>query len=169
MGVLRLMQIKSPRRRPIAEINVVPYIDVMLVLLVIFMATTPLLSQGVNVDLPQASAKAFSAEDQEPVVVSVDVDGKYYLNTAANPAVPLSADELYAQVSNLLKVNQNQSHNSSESNAQQSAGQRPIVVKGDKNVDYGKVVAAMVLLQQAGAQKVGLMTQTPEENPGSKG
>lgn len=140
------------RRRPIAEINVVPYIDVMLVLLIIFMVTTPLLSQGVKVDLPKAQAQALSSKQNEPIIVSVDAQGNYYLNIAADPATPIAPIVLQNRVS-------------AELNKSQQAGeQRQVFVKGDKNVDYGKVVQAMVVLQQAGAQSVGLMTESPNPN-----
>jgi biopolymer transport protein TolR len=143
------MPTKTNRRRPIAEINVVPYIDVMLVLLVIFMITTPLLSQGVKVDLPKAQAQALSAKKSEPIIVSVDAQGNYYLNIASNPAQPIPAITLKKRVAAELAA------------SAQSDQQRPVLVKGDKNVDYGKVVQAMVMLQQAGAESVGLMTETP--------
>lgn len=140
------------RRRPIAEINVVPYIDVMLVLLIIFMVTTPLLSQGVKVDLPKAQAQALSSKQNEPIIVSVDAQGNYYLNIAADPATPIPSITLQNRVA-------------AELNKSQQAGeQRQVFVKGDKNVDYGKVVQAMVVLQQAGAQSVGLMTESPNPN-----
>lgn len=137
------------RRRPMAEINVVPYIDVMLVLLIIFMVTTPLLSQGVKVDLPKAQAQALSSKQNEPIIVSVDAQGNYYLNIAADPATPIPPITLQNRVS--AELNQ----------SQQAGEQRQVFVKGDKNVDYGKVVQAMVVLQQAGAQSVGLMTEAP--------
>lgn len=130
-----------------SEINVVPYIDVMLVLLIIFMITAPLLSQGVTVNLPRAAAKALSAKKQEPVVVSVDSKGNYYLNLANNPNAPINADELVNRVAAELQVAK------SEGNKEQ------VLVKGDRDANYGKVVEAMVLLQHAGAQSVGLMTQ----------
>lgn len=138
------------RRRPIAEINVVPYIDVMLVLLIIFMVTTPLLSQGVKVDLPKAKAQALSSKQKEPIIVSVDAQGNYYLNIAADPAKPIAPIVLQNRVT--AELNQ----------AQQAGEQRQVFVKGDKMVDYGKVVQAMVVLQQAGAQTVGLMTESPD-------
>jgi biopolymer transport protein TolR len=142
---------RRQRRRPMAEINVVPYIDVMLVLLVIFMITAPLLSQGVEVNLPQAQASSIDDQTQQPIVVSIDSQGRYYLNTASNPQQPLSAQQLTEQVS--LELQQ----------ASQQNKQRPVMVKGDKQVDYGKVVTAMVLLQQAGATQVGLVTEpTPK-------
>ena len=139
------MNIRRERRRPMAEINVVPYIDVMLVLLVIFMITTPLLSQGVKVDLPQATAQALGSA-KEPIVVSVDAQGNYYLNLAVDPSQPIDAITLSNRVSAELR-----------SDAQQGQTQQ-VLVKGDEHVDYGKVMQAMVLLQQAGASSVGLVT-----------
>lgn len=143
---------KRNRKRPMAEINVVPYIDVMLVLLVIFMVTTPLLSQGVKVSLPQASAQAISPKQQEPIIVSVDAQGNYYLNIAANPAQPIDPAALSQQVAAQLQT------------AQQQNQDRQVLVKGDKNVDYGRVMQAMVLLQQAGAPSVGLVTESPDSS-----
>lgn len=147
------MKIQRERRRPMAEINVVPYIDVMLVLLVIFMITAPLLNQGINVDLPQAKAQTLPPQEKEPVVVSVDAKGLYYLNIATDPESPLSAEEILKRVSAELHVSK-----------QQGGQQRAVLVKGDKNVDYGHVVQAMILLQQAGAASVGLMTGIPESH-----
>ena len=138
---------KSGNRKPIAEINVVPYIDVMLVLLVIFMVTTPLLSQGVQVNLPKAVAKPLIAKQQEPIVVSVNAKGQYFLNIAAHPENPVSDDAIVNQVSAALTLDKQQNQ------------KRQVLVKGDTAVNYGKVVEAMVLLQQAGAKSVGLITE----------
>jgi biopolymer transport protein TolR len=138
------------RKRPMAEINVVPYIDVMLVLLIIFMVTTPLLSQGVKVSLPQATAQAVASNNQ-PIIVSVDAQGNYYLNSAAAPDQPVDAQTLSQRVAAELQL------------AQQQGQQRQVLVKGDKSVDYGRVVQAMVLLQQAGAPSVGLVMQQPAD------
>lgn len=139
--------VSRKKNRPMSEINVVPYIDVMLVLLIIFMITAPLLSQGVKVDLPHAAAEPLSTKEQQPIIVSVDAKGNYFLNVANNSNRPINADQLVNRVAAELQVAKN-------------AGQpRQVLVKGDRNVDYGKVVQAMVLLQQAGAPSVGLMTQ----------
>jgi biopolymer transport protein TolR len=146
------MKNRQQRRRPMAEINVVPYIDVMLVLLVIFMITTPLLSQGVKVNLPQATAQPLSTKDQEPIIITVDAQGNYYLNVARHPEQPIDASTLQQQVTAELVT------------AQQQGQQRQVLVKGDDHVDYGKVVQAMVLLQQAGAATVGLMTDSPDSS-----
>lgn len=131
-----------------AEINVVPYIDVMLVLLVIFMITAPLLSQGVNVDLPAASAKTLTQQN-EPIIVSINAAGDYFLNTATDPAQPIDTGLLEKEVAKELE------------SAKQQGQNRSVLVKGDKHVDYDKVVRAMVILQHAGAQSVGLITQDP--------
>lgn len=141
------MSRRNRNRRFVAEINVVPYIDVMLVLLIIFMVTAPLLTQGVQVDLPQASAKVIPSESNEPVVLSVDQSGRYYLNIARNPDKPIADREAVLLVAAQLKIDP----------------KRAILVKGDKHVDYGQVVSAMVLLQQAGADKIGLVTDGGEE------
>ncbi len=134
-------------RRPMAEINLVPFIDVMLVLLVIFMITTPLLTQGVKIDLPQTEAKAIPPDQKEPLIVTVDAQGNYFLNVADKPNQPITARVLSNLVSTRL---------SAEASA---AEQRPVLVRGDKSANYGKIVEAMSLLQQAGAKSVGLITQ----------
>lgn len=139
-------------RRVISEINVVPFIDVMLVLLVIFMITTPLLTQGVKVDLPQTEAKALPPQQKEPLIVTVDSQGNYYLNTSSKPDQPITIRVL----SNLVKTQLTETTNQE---------QRPVLVRGDKDANYGKVVEAMVLLQQAGAVKVGLITQPADKKP----
>jgi len=133
-------------RRPMSDINVVPFIDVMLVLLVIFMITTPLLTQGVKVELPKTSASAMNEHQKEPLIVTVDSTGNYYFNLADKPEQPITARTLTHLVTSELSLEQN-------------TNQRPVLVRGDKNVNYGKVVEAMVLLQQAGAKSVGLITE----------
>lgn len=142
---------RSRRHRPIAEINVVPYIDVMLVLLVIFMITAPLLSQGVNVSLPEAKAKPIATTQPEPIIVSIDAAGNCYLNIAAKPEQVLGLEELTQQVGFALH------------DAQNKGQKRDVLVKGDKQTDYGKVVKVMAILQQAGAVSIGLMTQDPNQ------
>ena len=136
----------SKKRRPIAEINVVPYIDVMMVLLVIFMITAPIVQQGVEIDLPQASAKPMSPDEAEPVVVSIDKKGDFYLDIGDEPDKPIDAQLMVNRVAAVRQLKPNV----------------PVLVRGDRNVGYGKVVDAMVLLQKAGVEKVGLMTDQPE-------
>lgn len=138
------------KRRPMSDINVVPFIDVMLVLLVIFMITTPLLTQGVKVDLPKTTAQAVDPKQKEPLIVTVDAAGNYYLNLADKPSQPITARTLSHLVTERLGTDPTE--------------QRPVMVRGDKNVNYGKVVEAMVLLQQAGAKSVGLITQPQPDN-----
>lgn len=146
------MQIFQQRgsRRPMSEINVVPFIDVMLVLLVIFMITTPLLTQGVKINLPQTDSQAIPPQQKEPLIITVDAQGNYFLNIADKPSQPVTARVLSNLVSTQL--------------AQTPAGaeQRPVLVRGDKNANYGKVVEAMALLQKAGAKSVGLITQNAQ-------
>ena len=137
------------KRGQIAEINMVPFIDVMLVLLVIFMITTPLLTQGVEVELPNAAAKAIDSKAPPPIVVTVDQNGRYYLNSSGD--APLSQKQLLTRVAAEIRL------------AQTAKQNKQVLVKGDANVNYGKVVHAMVLLQQAGAETVGLMTQPDEK------
>lgn len=144
----RFTQPQRARKRPLSEINVVPYIDVMLVLLVIFMITAPLLQQGVNVQLPQAAAKSLDAKQPMPIIVSVDQFGRYYLNVDAKPEQPISAQTLMAKTAALIEI------------AKRHHQKRPVYVKGDRHVNYGKVVQAMVLLQHAGVADVGLMTRS---------
>ena len=131
------------RKRPMSEINVVPYIDVMLVMLVIFMITAPLLNQGVDVELPQAEAEPMEEQQQDPLVLTVDAEGRYFLNIGGDPEQEIDGETLILRTAAVLR-------------------QRPkaaVLVRGDSSVDYGLVVAAMSLLQQAGAAKVGLVTE----------
>ncbi|MBP9726778.1 MAG: protein TolR [Gammaproteobacteria bacterium] len=143
------MKPRVVKKRPMSEINVVPYIDVMLVLLVIFMITTPLLTQGVKVNLPKAKANAIAEKHQEPIIVSVDKEGLYYLNVADKPSQPMTARALTNLVSANLSL------------AKEAGTSRQVFVRGDSAVDYGKVVVAMTLLQQAGAENIGLITESP--------
>ena len=135
------------KRRVMAEINVVPYIDVMLVLLIIFMVTAPLLKQGVEVDLPDAPAKALDVNEPEPVIVSVDKQGRYFVNVASSPERPLQADELVDTVQKARERNQ----------------KRPVMVRGDRDGVYQNVVTVLVLLQQANIESVGLITEPGDE------
>ena len=132
------------KRRMMGEINVVPYIDVMLVLLIIFMVTAPLLSSGVKVELPRAAAEAIPDEYEEPFVVTVDAGGNYYLND--NRERITAAREIELQARAVLRRNPN----------------LPFLVRGDANAAYRDVVRAMVLLQSAGVDSVGLVTESPK-------
>jgi biopolymer transport protein TolR len=133
------------KRRQVAEINVVPYIDVMLVLLVIFMITAPLLRTGVEIDLPDAAAApiADTGAAQEPLILSVDSDGEWYLNVGDDPESALAKDEVQRLTAAILRLNP----------------ERRVFVAGDASVDYGQIMQAMVTLQLAGAPEIGLMSE----------
>jgi biopolymer transport protein TolR len=134
------------KRRLMGEINVVPYIDVMLVLLIIFMITAPLLTEGIRVDLPKAAAAPLDSHVNEPpLVLSIDAQGRLYLNVGASPKQPINDDTLLIRATAALR----------------RAPERSVLVNGDQAVSYGRVVQAMVLLQQAGARKVGFQTDLP--------
>lgn len=141
------MQYQRKRRRLNADINVVPYIDVMLVLLIIFMVTAPLVVQGVKVDLPQAAAKALPEESKPPLIASVKSDGSYYLTVGDAPEQSLSQQELATLVAAHLQLEP----------------ETPVMVKGDRAVSYDYILQLMVTLQEAGAGSVGLMTDPVEE------
>ena len=130
-----------------SQINVVPYIDVMLVLLIIFMITAPLLSQGVKVELPQVPSEPMPQADKEPVVVSVDRKGDFYINYGEDQDQPVTAQVLTNRIGALLKYQPGV----------------PVYVKGDAGVPYGRVVEVMALLQNAGVKGVGLVTEPPEQ------
>lgn len=132
------------KRKLVAEINIVPYVDVMLVLLVIFMVTAPLLTQGVEVDLPVAKAEPLPPSTKPPLVISVDAKGELFLDQAKEP---LDSSTLAVKIQAALRMDPT----------------RAILVRGDKSVEYGKVMNAMVLLKHSGAAKVGLMTQHYDE------
>ncbi len=129
-----------------SEINVVPYIDVMLVLLVIFMITAPLLTQGVKVDLPQAPSSPLPHTGKDPVIVNVDSDGNYFINYGEDQEQPVSPGVLVNRVNALLKYQPD----------------IPVLVGGDDSVPYGRVVQLMALLQSAGVPSVGILTDPPE-------
>ena len=133
------------KHRPMSEINVVPYIDVMLVLLIIFMVTAPMLMQGVKVDLPEASAAPVDNQDSEPLIVSVDARGQLFLNLGQEEQV-LALATIKERVASVLRRNKD----------------KPVLVWGDAAVPYGDVVTVMVALQEAGAPSVGLVTENPE-------
>ena len=134
---------RKRHKKLMSEINVVPYIDVMLVLLVIFMITAPLLSQGVKVELPRAAAQPVESQDQETLVVTVDRQGNYFLDDRR-----ITSEELRRKVAAILRLRP----------------KTPVLIRGDRQADYGEVVKAMTLLQSAGAPSVGLLTE-PARNP----
>jgi biopolymer transport protein TolR len=135
---------RRSRKRQMSEINVVPYIDVMLVLLIIFMVTTPLLTQGVEVDLPEAVSEEVKDSDIEPFVLAVDKNGQIYINEEKQPS---AGDEIVRKAAVVNK----------------RSPKTPFLVKGDRQVEYQAVMNAMVLLKQAGIPKVGLVTEPPEK------
>ena len=133
------------QRRLMGEINVVPYIDVMLVLLIIFMITAPLLTQGISVELPRAGAEPLDSElmqDNEPLVLSINREGELFLNVGGDEEVPIDEQTVLTRTAAVLRRN----------------SQTPVLVKADQAVSYGRVVTGMVILQRAGAEKVGFIT-----------
>ena len=138
------------KRKLMGEINVVPYIDVMLVLLIIFMVTAPLLTQGVEVDLPEAAAQPIESDTNEtPIVLSVDQAGSLYINIGDDEDQPQGSKEIIARTAAVLR----------------NRPEAPVLVKADRAVPYGNVVGAMVLLQKAGSEKVGFVTDPLDTYP----
>ena len=132
-------------KRLIAEMNVVPYIDVTLVLLIIFMITAPLITQGVKVDLPQAPSQVIQPSANEPVIVSIDPAGKIYVDLGEQPSAPIDEETLVTRIAGVNKY-------------------RPgtdFLVRGDAGVPYGRIVEVMALMQSAGVKNVGLLTEAP--------
>lgn len=131
-----------------SEINVVPYIDVMLVLLVIFMVTAPLMTQGIKVDLPDAASGPLTVDQNEPtLVVSVKADNTYYMNVGEEEE-PVALDQIGERAAKIIKANPD----------------IKVLVEGDEHLQYGVVIDVMNVLQAAGAQSVGLITEPPTEN-----
>jgi biopolymer transport protein TolR len=138
------------KRKLMSDINVVPYIDVMLVLLVIFMVTAPLLTQGVKVELPKAGAEPIAdIPDHPPLIVSVDADGNLYVNRGDDEDMPKSGKEIAAVVGSIMR----------------NRPETPVLVKADRAVPYGNVVGAMVMLQQGGAESIGFVTDPLDSYP----
>jgi len=138
------------KRKLMGDINVVPYIDVMLVLLVIFMVTAPLLTQGIEVDLPKANSEPIKeVPNHQPLVLSVDAAGNLYINIGDNEDEPTTGKDVVARVGAVLR----------------NRPDTPILVKADRAVPYGNVVGAMVLLQQGGAQSIGFVTDPLDSYP----
>ena len=140
---------RRPKRRLMGSINVVPYIDVMLVLLIIFMITAPLLQQGVTVDLPNADAEPLDPdllEDNEQLILSIDSSGQFFLNLGEDPESPVDDSTVLTVASAVVRRN----------------AETPVLVKADESVPHGRVMTGYVLLQQAGAAKLGILTDPVE-------
>ncbi|GAB1264329.1 protein TolR [Aurantivibrio infirmus] len=138
--------LRKGKRKPMAEINVVPYIDVMLVLLIIFMVTAPMLMQGVEVTLPQAPSAPVDQKEDEPLIVSIKADGSYFLSVGGDPEAEKPLADIKELVSKVIR-------------------QKPdtrVLIYGDTSVPYGKVVSMMSELQNAGVPAVGLVTDPPK-------
>lgn len=142
------MKYKKHKRKLVAEINVVPYIDVMLVLLIVFMVTAPMLMQGVKVELSEAPSAPLDDKDQEPLIVSIKEDGSYYLDIGNGKNVQEALPSIVDKVAKVLR----------------QQPKTPVLVWGDARVDYGVVVKLMSDLQNAGAPSVGLVTEPPGKN-----
>ncbi len=136
---------RNARRKPMAEINVVPYIDVTLVLLIIFMITAPLIQSGVDVDLPQADSQQVDQEDSpSPVIITIDKTGQYFIDLGnGSDEEPVSANEVLLLTAAVRK----------------NKPRTQVYIRGDKEVAYGKVVTVMAALKNAGVPNVGLMTE----------
>ncbi len=142
------MSRRNKRRKPMGEINVVPYIDVTLVLLIIFMITTPMLQTGVEVELPKAQAATVdSGEGEPPVVVSIKKDGEFYISVGGQTDELVAEEDIDARVASVL--------------AEKPAVQ--VLINADKSVDYGTVVTVMASLKNAGVANVGLMTKSDDQ------
>ena len=143
---------KAGRRRPMAEINVVPYIDVTLVLLIIFMITTPMMQSGVEVDLPRAQAAMIDQKDDTPpFIISIQNTvgvGKYFINVGNGEDELVQLEEIYPRVEAVLK----------------NKPETQVLIRADDNIGYGVVVNTMTELKKAGVPTVGLMTKSPEPN-----
>ncbi len=133
------------KRRLVAEINVVPYIDVMLVLLVVFMITSPMLMQGVDVELPEAPSEPLPENEREPLIVSIKQDGGLYVDVGGDEETPRSLEEIVGIIEAIIAENPD----------------TPVLVWGDRRVAYGEVVSLMTQLQRAGTIRVGLVTEPP--------
>ncbi|RUR32604.1 protein TolR [Vreelandella nanhaiensis] len=137
---------RSGKKKPMGEINVVPFIDVMLVLLVIFMITAPMLTQGVQVDLPQVSSEPIDTQDSDPIIISVDREGGYFI-TLGEDSTSVSLEQMSERVAAIL---------------QRRPG-TPVMVRGDRSVQYGQIVLLMSTLQRSGVANVGLLSEPPQD------
>ncbi len=137
------------RRKPMSEINMVPFIDIMMVMLVAFMVSSPMFTQGVHVDLPKTDSEPVQIpKGEEPLIVSIKPDGTYYLSLESTGDEALELDDLTDKVARI----------------KQARPSTLVLVKGDKEARYGSVVEAMAALQQSGVSDVGLITEPGELN-----
>lgn len=137
------MSANRKKKKPIAEINVVPYIDVMLVLMVVFMITAPMLTEGISVELPKLTAKPVKVDQEQALVVSVKANGSYYINLGAKVDKAVALEKIATQVGKIVRAKP----------------KVQVLVRGDKSVPYGKVVELMAVLQKSGVPNVGLITE----------
>ena len=134
------------RKRLVSEINVVPYIDVMLVLLVIFMVTAPMLTPGVPIELPEASTDPLPVDtDEEPLVVSMNRTGELFINIGGNGETPVTLGVVKDRVMKVLVAKPG----------------TPVQLRGDEGLDYGRVMEVMAALQGVGVTSIGLVAETP--------
>ncbi len=140
------MSYRSARRKPMAEINIVPYIDVTFVLLMVFMITTPMVQTGVDVDLPQADTELVEQKNELPVIVSIDKQGNYFIDIGEQTEEPVDVEVLLSRVAKVLR----------------NKPKTQVYIRGDHSVEYGKVVTVMAALKNAGVPSVGLMTSSFE-------
>jgi biopolymer transport protein TolR len=136
------------RRNLISDINVVPYIDVMLVLLVIFMVAAPLMVQGISINLPEVSSDALPVEKSEPLIISIRSDGSFFLEIDATRNKPLNLEEISQEIAKILKADKDMQ----------------VVIRGDGEVKYESVMLLMSQLQQLGSKNIGLITKPPKTN-----
>ena len=142
------MKVRVPRKM-MSEINAVPYIDVMLVLLVVFMITAPMMVQGIGVELPRAGDEPLDVRDREPVIISVDREGRYFIDVGENRQEAKTLETVQGHAGRI----------------QRNAPDTRFLVEGDEAVAYGRVVALMSALQNAGIERLGLVTEPPDSNP----
>jgi biopolymer transport protein TolR len=140
------MDMYRESKKPMAEINVVPYIDVMLVLLVIFMITAPLITQGINVELPAANSDAINLQKQEPVIITVQKDGRYFMDVGGHEENAASIEQVESILGKIMR----------------NKPQTPVLVSGDKEVKYEAVINLMASLQRSGVINLALLTEPPQ-------
>ena len=141
-------KLNRSRNEPMSEINVIPFVDVMLVLLIIFMVTAPLLMQGVKVELPNAPSAPLEENNRDPLIVSIKADGTLYVDLGNGKNKQELLESIISKVKKVLR----------------QESKTPVLVWGDANVEYGSVVELMSELQKAGASSVGLVTEPPRKN-----